>query len=406
MRDLLSLRARHTGSSRIREMLHLTERPGMLSLAGGLPATDGLPVARIRDALASVIDHAALQYAPTEGVRPLRELLAAHHGIAVDQVLVTSGAQQAIDLIARAVIDDGDPAVVESPSYLGATQVLRSVGASITAIPSDDDGLDTTALESVIKKGVTPKIIYVVPNFHNPTGVTLSADRRRSLARLATDAGALVIDDDPYGALRFSGSALAPIDAAQCVRVGTVSKVLAPGLRVGWMIGPPWLVDACVRLKQTADLHTSSLSQRLVVALLEDEVWFTEHLVYLRELYRLRARTLVDALHDQFGDRVSIAPVAGGLFAWTTFTDGTDTDALLERAIAHNVAFVPGSSFSSEARHRHAARLCFASLPPAGLVDAVARLAAAHRSAEGAHEIDHTDDEPEDDHERAQLLRR
>jgi 2-aminoadipate transaminase len=236
--------------------------------------------------------------------------------------------------------------------------------------------------------------------------VTLSADRRRSLAQLATDTGALVIDDDPYGALRFSGSALAPIDAAQSVRVGTVSKVLAPGLRVGWMIGPRWLVDACVRLKQTADLHTSSLSQRLVVELLHDDVWFAEHLVYLRELYRLRARTLVDALHDQFGDRVSIAAVAGGLFAWTTFTDGTDTDALLERAIAHGVAFVPGSSFSPDARHRHSARLCFASLPPAGLVDAIARLAAAHRSAEGAHEIDHADDEPEDDHERPQLLRR
>jgi 2-aminoadipate transaminase len=249
-------------------------------------------------------------------------------------------------------------------------------------------------------------LIYVVPNFHNPTGVTLAATRRRSLARLATSAGALVIDDDPYGALRFSGSDVEPIEATTSVRVGTVSKVLAPGLRVGWMVGPPWLVEACARLKQTTDLHTSTLSQHLVAELLRDEAWYAEHLVFVRGLYRARANALIDALHREFGECISIAPVEGGLFAWVTFTDGTDTDALCEHALVRGVAFVPGSAFSAETRHRNAARLCFASLPPARLVDAVSRLAAAHRSTKRTHEVDHTDDQPEHDHEQPQLLRR
>jgi 2-aminoadipate transaminase len=320
--------------------------------------------------------------------------------------LVTSGAQQAIDLVARALIDDGDVAVVESPAYLGATQVLQMAGASVAAIASDDHGLDTDALGERVAAGLRPKLIYVVPNFHNPTGVTMSADRRRSLARIADTAGALVIDDDPYGALRFAGASLPAVDSRTVVRVGTVSKVLAPGLRVGWMIGPRWLVDACVRLKQTADLHSSSLSQQVVVELLSDEQWFGEHVASLRELYRTRAFTLIDALRREFADRVVIAPVEGGLFAWVTFTDGTDTDELLARALDHGVAFVPGSAFSAERRHRHSARLCFASLAPSGLREAIARLAEAHRSAERADEIDHADDEPEHDHERTQLLRR
>lgn len=386
-------------------MLHLTERPGMLSLAGGLPATEALPVERIRRSLAS-IDHPAVQYAPTEGMRALRERLAHRNDVGLDEVLVTSGAQQAIDLVARAVIDDGDVAVVESPAYLGATQVLQMAGASIVAIPSDDDGLDTDALGERVAAGLRPKLIYVVPNFHNPTGVTMTADRRRSLARIADTADSLVIDDDPYGALRFAGTPLRAVDSSTVVRIGTVSKVLAPGLRVGWMIGPRWLVDACVRLKQVADLHSSSLSQQLAIELLSDERWFAEHLASLRELYRTHALALIDALRREFGDRVVIAPVEGGLFAWVTFTDGTDTDALLARAIDHGVAFVPGSAFSAQPRHRHSARLCFASLPPSGLREAVARLAEAHRSAKRTHQIDHADDEAEHDHERTQLPRR
>lgn len=387
-------------------MLHLTEQPGMLSLAGGLPATEALPTLRIRQALAQVAGPRSLQYGPTEGVRELRELLAHRFGASIDHVLVTSGAQQALDLIARAVIDEGDSAVVESPAYLGATQVLRGAGASITAVSSDDDGLDTGALGARVTGGRAPKLVYVVPNFHNPTGVTLSAARRLALATIAARAGALVVDDDPYGALRFAGNEIAPIATPTLVRVGTVSKVLAPGLRVGWMIGPPWLVEACARLKQAADLHTSTLTQWIALDLLRDDAWFAGHLAFIRDLYRQRAHALIGALHDQLGDRVTIAPVEGGLFAWITFVDGTDTDELFSRALHHGVAFVPGSSFSNEARHRASARLCFATLPLADLTSAVTRLVAAARSGERAHEIDHSNDEAEDDHDRPQLLRR
>ena len=386
-------------------MLHLIEQPDMLSLAGGLPAAEALPVARVHAALAAALTTDALQYGPTEGQRDLREFVAHQYGVTVDEVLITNGAQQALDLIARATIDDGDTVVVESPAYLGATQVLRSVDASITAIPSDDAGLDTDVLNDVIANGLRPKLIYVVSNFHNPTGVTLSAARRRALAGIAHRAGALIIDDDPYGALRFAGRAVAPITASSLVRVGTVSKVLAPGLRVGWMVGPPWLVDACVRLKQATDLHTSTLNQCVALELLRDREWFAEHLSFLRGLYRERAQALLGALTDRFGERITIAPVEGGLFAWVRFVDGTDTDDLFARAVGHGVAFVPGSSFSLDGGQRASARLCFASLPPARLVDAVDRLAAA-ASEEGAPQIDETHREAEDDHHEAQLLRR
>ena len=349
----------------------------MLSLAGGLPAAEALPVERIRSALANTLGIRALQYGPTEGLHDLREFIADRFGVTFDEVLITNGAQQALDLIARAVIEDGDEAIIESPAYLGATQVLRTVGASISAVASDGDGLDTRALRDMIDGGLRPKVIYVVPNFHNPTGVTLGAARRRELAEIATRAGALIVDDDPYGELRFEGKPLPRIVAPSLVRVGTVSKMLAPGLRVGWMVGPPWLIDACVRLKQATDLHTSTLTQCVALDLLRDAGWFTEHLAFLRGLYRERAHTLIDALSDRFAERIMIAPVHGGLFVWLRFTDDTDADDLLARAVDRGVAFVPGSSFSLDQGHRDSARLCFASLAPARLVDAVDRLAAA-----------------------------
>jgi 2-aminoadipate transaminase len=404
MKDALSHRARNTGSSRIRELLHLTERPQMLSLAGGLPAEEALPIERVREALAAALTTSALQYGPTEGIRDLRQFVAEQCGVTVDEVLITNGAQQALDLIARAVIDDGDAAVVESPAYLGAIQVLRSVDASITAVPSDEAGLDTTALNDMITSGLRPKLIYVVSNFHNPTGVTLSAARRIELSQIARRTDALIVDDDPYGDLRFAGKAVTPIDAPSLVRVGTVSKVLAPGLRVGWMVGPTWLVDACVRLKQATDLHTSTLNQYVVLELLRDRDWFAEHLSFLRRLYRDRAQALVDALTERFGDRLDIAAVEGGLFAWIRFVDGTDADRLFTRAVGRGVAFVPGSSFCLDAGQRHSARLCFASLPPARLVDAVDRLFAA--SEERALQVDDPHGEPEDDDHEAQLLGR
>ena len=346
----------------------------MLSLAGGLPATEALPVERIRSALATTLDARALQYGPTEGVHDLREFVASRHGVTVDEVLITNGAQQALDLVARAVINPGDRAVVESPSYLGATQVLNNAGASITGIASDDDGLDTAVLYDMVDRGLRPKIIYVVSNFHNPTGVTLSAARRCDLSLIATRTGALLVDDDAYGELRFAGQPVAPLAAASLVRVGTVSKVLAPGLRVGWMVGPTWLVDACVRLKQATDLHTSTLTQCVALDLLRDAEWFAEHLAFIRGLYRERAHTLIEALTDRFGERVAITPVHGGLFAWVRFVDGTDTDELFERAVDRGVAFVPGSAFTLDGGYRDTLRLCFASLPPAILVDAVDRL--------------------------------
>lgn len=387
-----SARARAVTSSAIRDILAVVDRPGVLSLAGGLPAADLLDAEAVRTAVDAALARrgrlgpTALQYGPTEGDGLLRELLAARHGVVADQVLVTSGAQQALDLVLRAVADPGDAVAVSDPGYLGAVQAAAAAGLDVDAAATDDDGLDVEALSAELAtagRGTRPRALHVVPTFHNPTGAVLPDDRRRALGTLADRHGLVVLEDDPYRELWFDEAAagLAPVadHGELVVRIGSASKVLAPGLRVGWAIGPRPLIAAAVRLKQAADLHTGGLDQLVVAHLLADEAAHRAHLARARRTYAARAAALQAALRGALGDRLEVPEVAGGLFLWGRAVDGTDTSALLAPAVAEGVAFVPGSAFAVGSRHAHddRLRLSFAAVGADEADEAASRLAVA-----------------------------
>ena len=390
---MISQRSQAHQASRIRELLRLTEQPHMMSLAGGLPAPDGFPDHLIRQAFDRAMGHVgvtgstALQYSPTEGLTALREQVATIHGVGLDDVLVTTGSQQALDLLARVLCDPGDVIVAEDPSYLGALQAFRFAGATVVGVEGDDDGIDVDGVDAALTAaGDRAKAIYVVPNFHNPSGAVVSAARRAALLEVAQRHRVVVIEDDPYGEIRFAGTPLTSLarlgaDAqAAVVRLGSSSKVLAPGLRVGWMSGPAPIVSAAVRAKQAADLHTSSLNQLIVTEAVADGPAFAEHLTRARSLYRERATALVAALHVHLGDRVSCRAPEGGMFVWCALP-GVDTEELLAAAVEEGVAFVPGRAFAVDAEsgptHADRARLSFATLRPDRFDEAIARLARA-----------------------------
>ena len=296
-------------------------------------------------------------------------------------MIITTGAQQAIYLLARALCDPGDRVVVEDPAYVGALQAFGASGASIVAVASDDEGMRTDLLEEMLTTGPPPKCVYVVTDFQNPTGATLSKDRRRHLAALADHHGFVVVADDPYGELRFHGeqhSSIRNDGSVTVVSLGSASKVLSPGLRVGWMVVPEWLHRPVVRAKQSVDLHTSTLTQLLVAELFADRQFMAQHLSGIRAEYADRALALVSELRHCLRERIELRDPHGGMFVWVRFTDDTDTAALLRCALQHGVAFVPGSAFSRGDRYNNYARLCFTTLGRRDLADAAQCLALAH----------------------------
>jgi 2-aminoadipate transaminase len=384
----LSARLRDVRGSAIRDLLALTARDDVISLAGGLPGTDLLPRERIATALATAAgDPATLQYGETVGLRRLREVLAVTEGARLGRALVrtdivvTTGSQQALDLVARTTLDPGDAVVVEDPVYVGALQVFQAAGATLHAVPVDDGGMDVDALAGLLAAGLRPRLVHTVSSFHNPRGVTLSGDRRARLAALADRYGFLVVEDDPYGLLAFDGPPPVPVAAhgERVVRLGSVSKVLAPALRVGWLTGPAPLLAAVERLKQCSDLCGSTLTHAVAAELLADTPWFEGHLGMLRTALRERAGALTDAVREAFGDAVTCSVPTGGMFCWLEFTDGTRPAELLPHALRNGVGFVPGEAFAVTRRLDGAARLCFASNPPPLLHTAVDRLAGTWR---------------------------
>jgi 2-aminoadipate transaminase len=389
--ELLSRRGRDATSSVIRDLLQLTHRPDILSMAGGLPAPESFPVDRLRAASDAVLSGSgrygpeAIQYGPTEGVPALREWVAGRYSAvgrecASAEVLITTGSQQGLDLLTRALVDPGDDVVVEAPSYVGALQAFRGSEPRLVPVPADRDGLRTDLLEEQLAAGLRPRLCYVVANFQNPSGGTLALDRRHHLADLADRYGFVIVEDDPYGALRFRGSPVPPVRSFTelAVTLGTVSKLLAPGLRVGWLAAPEWLHGPLVRLKQAADLHTSTLCQRIAVDVLSDEPFMTSHLAGLGPFYGTRCDALAAALEAHLGDRVSFDLPDGGMFLWLRL-DGTAPAArdLLARAVEAGVAFVPGDAFHVDGTGSDRIRLSFATLSPEELGEAAARLARA-----------------------------
>ena len=376
--------AERVGSSAIRDLLHLTERADVLSLAGGLPSAEAFPVVEVAEATAAILGRSpggALQYSTTEGLPALRRWVAAQAPVptAPDQVLVTHGSQQALDLLARATLAPGATVALADPGYVGALQAFRLAEAHLVGIPVDDDGMRVDVLADRCSAGLRPALVYVVAEFDNPSGVTLGAERRGALADLAERYGFLVVEDDPYGTLRWSGARPPALRTLtdRVVALGTTSKVLTPGLRVGWAVGPTPLMRRLVTVKQAADLHTNGLGQHVAAELLGRPGFLDRHGAGLRDRYQRQADALVEALAAEVGDRLHVSTPQGGMFCWATFLDGTDTTALLPRAVDAGVAFVPGRAFAVDDPHRHGLRLSFATEGPDALREAVRRLALA-----------------------------
>jgi len=369
--------------SAVREILKVAEQPDVLSFAGGLPAPELFPVEAIAEAHAEVLAReglAALQYSTTEGFGPLREWVVdrlARRGVRVsaDQVLITNGSQQGIDLVARILLDRADTVAVENPSYLAALQNFAGYEATFAAVDSDDDGMQPEALERVFAEH-RPRLVYVVPEFHNPKGTTLSLARRAHLVRLAQAHRIPVLEDNPYGELRFRGEALPPLaaldDAGVVVHLGTFSKTLAPGMRLGWLVGPKELVRAAAIAKQAADLHTATLAQRVAVALLS-RFDYDAHLSRLRRVYGERCVAMLGALERHLPGGRWTRP-DGGLFIWAQLPAGLSADAIFANALREKVAFVPGSSFFAESPRHDMLRLNYSNRPPELIEEGIARL--------------------------------
>ncbi len=384
---LLNHRARTARSSELRDMLDRARERGMISFAGGVPDADRFPVTLLaRLAAESIADDGprSLQYGPTAGEPGARRVLAGLFDpfadgsvVDADDVVVTSGAQQALDLVAGVVLEPGDVVACGDPDYLGFLSVLRAHGARPHPVPIDSKGLDVERLGDQLAAGLRIRACYLVPHHHNPTGVTIDGERRDELHRLSSRYGFAVIEDDPYRSLHITdvGPVEADADPELTIRIRSTSKILTPGLRIGALTGPRAVTEAVVTLKQSTDLHTSSLSQALVTAAI-DTGFLDDHVAELRSAYRTKLGVLLAALGDRLGDRVEVEAPGGGMFVWLR-APGVDATAWLDRALARGACFVPGSAFAVGADLSDRARLSFVTAGEPELARGVDRLAAA-----------------------------
>jgi 2-aminoadipate transaminase len=378
----LARRAASASSSIVREILKITMRPEVISLAGGLPAPESFPVEALRAAFDAELrddGRAALQYSTTEGHPPLREWVAAQEAArgvptAPDEVLIVAGSQQALDLLGKAFVDRDAPLLVESPTYLGALQAFNLFDASYRTLPTDEDGLRPGALDAALTRDA--RALYVMPNFQNPTGRTLNRERRADLAEAARRHDIWLIEDDPYGELWYRQtppSSLRAFAPERTIRVCSFSKVLAPGLRLGYVIAPAECIELLVRLKQATDLHTATLTQRAAHRVLASGLLDT-HLPQVRSRYANQCSAMLAALQASMPAGVHWTRPEGGMFVWLTLPAGVDAMKLLAQAIARNVAFVPGEPFFAGAPMRNTLRLSFVTVPPPKIDAAVAVL--------------------------------
>ncbi|MFF3987288.1 PLP-dependent aminotransferase family protein [Streptomyces sp. NPDC001797] len=380
----LAVRARTVGGSPVREILAVTARPEVINFAGGLPAPELFDRKGIAAAFRTVLEEAperALQYSTTEGEPALRQRLAARvsaRGLRTeaDDLLVTTGSQQALSLLASALIDPGDTILVESPCYLAALQVFGLAGARVLPVPGDADGVDPAALEELIR-AERPKLLYLVPTFQNPTGRTVPAARRAALATTAARHGLWIIEDDPYGELRYDGDhvpwiASFPGAEDRTVLLGSFSKVMAPGLRLGWLRAPGDLRRACVVAKQAADLHTPTLNQLAAARYLDV---LDIHVAKVRAVYGERRDAMLAGLADALPAGSTWNRPEGGMFLWARLPSSYDTTALLRRVVEQNVAYVPGEPFYAADPDRSTLRLCFVTQTPEQIGEGLRRLA-------------------------------
>ncbi len=386
-------RMQKMGSSVIRELLKFTEQPDIISFAGGLPAPDVFPLKQFREACNYVLDHygpQALQYGTTEGYLPLREMIARHTArysveVKPDNILITSGSQQALDFLGRLFINRGDYIVVESPTYLGALQAWNAYGAQYIPVRADENGMVVDELEAALRIG--PKFIYVLPNFQNPSGSTLSLERRKQLVELADKYGVPIVEDDPYGQLRYEGDHIPSVVAldsqyrgpngghysGNVIYLSTFSKLLAPGLRLAWIIAPPEVIRKLVMTKQAADLHTATFNQYVAYEVAKGG-FLDEHVKTIRATYKERRDVMFEMMEGMFPPEVTWSRPLGGMFLWGILPKEMDAAEVLKVAIDRKVAFVPGEAFHPRGGGKNTMRINFSYSSPDTIREGITRL--------------------------------
>ena len=375
----LARRAARMNPSVIREILKVTEKPGIISFAGGLPSSKTFPVGEFEAACAKVLKDdpaGALQYAASEGYGPLREQVADMLPWNVDpaQVLITTGSQQGLDLVAKVLIDEGSRVLVETPTYLGALQAFTPMEPEIVGVACDDEGVD---LADLAAKAAGARFLYVLPNFQNPTGRTMTEERRAAVAQVAIDTGLPIIEDNPYGDLWFDAPPAPSLSSRHpegSVYLGSFSKILAPGLRLGYLVAPKALYPKLLQAKQAADLHTPSFNQRVVAEVLKDG-FIDRHVPTIRALYKQQCEAMLAALdREMAGLGLTWNRPVGGMFLWVQLPKGLKAVPLLEKAVDKGVAFVPGAPFFASNPDASAIRLSFATADVEKIKEGIARL--------------------------------
>ncbi len=389
----LARRAEKMNPSVIREILKVTEKPGIISFAGGLPSPLTFPIDAMREASERVLRNdgkAALQYAASEGYAPLREwvaqdLLKQGMKISPDQVLITTGSQQGLDLVAKILIDAGSRILVETPTYLGALQAFTPMEPVAVSVNSDDHGVDPADLRAKVGSGADKaRFVYLLPNFQNPTGRTMTEERRAAVAQVALKSGLPIIEDNPYGDLWFDAPPAPSLSSRHpegSVYLGSFSKILAPGLRLGYLVAPKALYPKLLQAKQAADLHTPSFNQRVVAEVLKDG-FIERHVPTIRALYKQQCEAMLAALdREMAGLGLSWNRPVGGMFLWVQLPQGLKAIPLLDKAVEKGVAFVPGSAFYAGAANENTLRLSFVTATVDQINTGMAALAAAIRES-------------------------
>ncbi len=386
-------RMKQMSSSVIRELLKLTEQPDIISFGGGLPAPEVFPVEKFREACNYVLENfgaQALQYSTTEGYRPLREMIARHTArysvpVTPENILITSGSQQALDFMGRLFINRGDYIVVESPTYLGALQAWNAYGAQYIPVRTDENGMIVDELEAALRIG--PKFMYILPNFQNPSGATLSLERRKKLIELADKYGVPIVEDDPYGQLRYEGEhipSLVALDSeyrgfdggcysGNVIYLSTFSKLLAPGLRLAWVIAPEQVIKKLVMCKQGADLHTASFNQYVAYEVGKGG-FLDEHVKFIRSTYKERRDVMLEMMSEMFPSEVHWTHPHGGMFLWGILPEYMDSAEVLKMAIQRKVAFVPGEAFHALGGGKNTMRLNFSYSSPDTIREGITRM--------------------------------
>jgi 2-aminoadipate transaminase len=389
----LARRAEKMNPSVIREILKVTEKPGIISFAGGLPSPLTFPINAMREASERVLrddGKAALQYAASEGYAPLREWVAqdlVKQGMRIspDQVLITTGSQQGLDLVAKILIDAGSRILVETPTYLGALQAFTPMEPIAVGVNSDDYGVDAADLRAKVGTGADKaRFVYLLPNFQNPTGRTMTEERRAAVAQVAIESGLPIIEDNPYGDLWFDAPPAPSLSSRHpdgSVYLGSFSKILAPGLRLGYLVAPTALYPKLLQAKQAADLHTPSFNQRVVAEVLKDG-FIDRHVPTIRALYKQQCEAMLAALdREMAGLGLTWNRPVGGMFLWMQLPKGLKAVPLLDKAVEKGVAFVPGSAFYAGAANESTLRLSFVTATVDQINTGMAALAAAIRES-------------------------